>query len=136
MILVLWLAPARWFRPDDSGLPKPPVQMVAEPSPAVTTLKSFTTSDPTISKDVVVDGEAWMANCDMGQTIRLFEILNPDAEACTVTYRAQLKTEALKGRAYLEMWCRLPGAGSPFPGDWITWRQVPRNGPPTRPRSS
>jgi len=31
-----------------------------------------------------------------------------------ITYRARIKTEGLEGRAYLEMWCRLPGRGEFF----------------------
>jgi len=46
--------------------------------------------------------------------MRLFEIQNPDAEQCLVTYRATMKTEGLAGRAFLEMWCRVPGRGEFF----------------------
>jgi hypothetical protein len=80
----------------------------------VTTLKSFSTADPTISRDLVVENGGWLANCAEPRTIALFELPNPGVEDCTVTYRAQLKTEGLKGRAYLEMWCRLPGSGESF----------------------
>ena len=31
-----------------------------------------------------------------------------------LTYRAKLKTQNFSGRAYLEMWCRLPGRGEFF----------------------
>ena len=79
-----------------------------------TTLKTFTTANPTISKDVTVAGDAWSANCTKAQTFRLFEVANPGVEECTVFYRAQLKTEGLTGRAYLEMWCRLPWRGEFF----------------------
>ena len=33
---------------------------------------------------------------------------------CLLTYRAKLKAEAISGRAYLEMWCRVPGRGEFF----------------------
>jgi hypothetical protein len=79
-----------------------------------TTLKTFTTANPTISKDLAVDGGAWLACCDKAQTFRLFEVPEPGVEDCTVLYRAKLKTEGLTGRAYLEMWCRLPGRGEFF----------------------
>jgi hypothetical protein len=39
---------------------------------------------------------------------------NPAVEDCLLTYRAELKAEALQGRAFLEMWCRLPGRGEFF----------------------
>ena len=79
-----------------------------------TTLRTFTTANPTISKDVVVTGDAWTANCTQAQTFRLFEVPDPGVEDCTVLYRAKLKTEGLTGRAYLEMWCRFPGRGEFF----------------------
>ena len=31
-----------------------------------------------------------------------------------LTYRMQMRTENLKGGAYLEMWCQLPGQGEFF----------------------
>jgi hypothetical protein len=79
-----------------------------------TTLKTFTTAEPTITKDVVVDGGAWLAVCTKAQTYRLFEVPEPGVEECTVLYRAKLKTEGLTGKAYLEMWCRLPSRGEFF----------------------
>ena len=79
-----------------------------------TTLRTFTTTSPTISKEVAVEGDAWLANCNQAQTFRLFEVPNPGVEDCTVLYRAMLKTDGLTGRAYLEMWCRLPGRGEFF----------------------
>jgi hypothetical protein len=96
-----------------------------------TTLKTFTTADPTITKDVVVDGGAWLANHTKAQTFRLFEVPEPGVEDCTVLYRARLKTEGMTGKAYLEMWCRLPGRGEFFSkglsqtvtgsNDWISY---------------
>jgi hypothetical protein len=79
-----------------------------------TTLKTFTTAHPTITKAVVADGGGWLAGCDKAQTFRLFEVSEPGVEECIVLYRAKLKTENLNGRAYLEMWCRLPGRGEFF----------------------
>jgi hypothetical protein len=79
-----------------------------------TTLKAFTTANPTITGDVVVDGNGWLAACTKAQIFRLFEVPAPGVEDCIVLYRAQLKTENLTGRAYLEMWCRLPGRGEFF----------------------
>ncbi len=35
-------------------------------------------------------------------------------EQCLLTYRAELKAEGVQGRAFLEMWCRLPGRGEFF----------------------
>ena len=79
-----------------------------------TTLKTFTTADSTLTRDVVVDGNAWLAVCTKAQTYRLFEVPMSGVEDCTVRFRAKLKTEGLTGQAYLEMWCRFPGRGEFF----------------------
>jgi hypothetical protein len=82
------------------------------------TLKTFTTADPTISKDMAVTADhAWFATCTNAQVIHLFEVAKPGAEDCMVIYRVKLKTEGLSGQAYLEMWCRFPGKGEFFSRD-------------------
>lgn len=87
----------------------------AGPAPKAQAMKTFTTADPAISKDLVVtEDKTWLADCKKAQTIRLFEVENPGVEQCVVTYRAKLKTEKLTEQAYLEMWCRLPGKGEFF----------------------
>ena len=47
-------------------------------------------------------------------TVRLFECGDIDVENACLTYRARLRTEDVKGQAYLEMWCRFPGKGEFF----------------------
>jgi len=82
------------------------------------TLKTFTTADLTISKDVAVTADqAWAVNCTNAQVIHLFEVAKPGVEDCMVIYRVKLKTEGLGGPAYLEMWCRFPGKGEFFSRD-------------------
>jgi len=61
----------------------------------------------------LADG-SWNVSCTGTQVFRLFEVPDPGVENCTILYKARLKTEALAGRAYLEMWCRLPGLGESF----------------------
>ena len=83
-------------------------------------LRSFTTADPTLTRESIsAENGVWCVKVAERQTIRLFEIDNPLADAdgieqCMLTYRAQLKTENVRGKAYLEMWCRLPGRGEFF----------------------
>ena len=78
-------------------------------------LRAFSTSNATINQEsVTIDNETWRLNVTTPQTIRLFEIADPGTERCMLTYRAQLKTKELQGKAYLEMWCRLPGRGEFF----------------------
>jgi hypothetical protein len=78
-------------------------------------LRRFSAADPTISQDSVeVQGESWQIEARADQVVRLFEVPSPDAEQCLLTYRASLKSKDLTGRAFLEMWCRLPGKGEFF----------------------
>jgi len=86
-----------------------------KPSGPPKTIQRFYTSDATLSKDSITAAQdRWVVDAKEDQTIRLFEIQNPDAEQCLVTYRATMKTEGLAGRAFLEMWCRVPGRGEFF----------------------
>jgi hypothetical protein len=78
-------------------------------------IKSFTSADSPISKQLTLDeGKSWLADCDKATTLRLFEVPEPNVDDCVVIYRAKLKTEDLKEPAYLEMWCRIPGRGEFF----------------------
>jgi len=86
-----------------------------QPSGPPKTIRLFHVDDATLSKDsITVVQDRWVIDAKEGQTIRLFELENPDAEQCFVTYSATMKTEGLAGRAFLEMWCRLPGRGEFF----------------------
>ena len=63
-------------------------------------------------------------------TIRLAEVQTEPAEAVVLTYRGHLRTANLRGRAYLELRCSIPGrpelfsraAEGPLTGttDWVT----------------
>jgi len=86
-----------------------------QPAGSPRPIRVFRTSDPTISRSgMTVDRDAWRVVFRENQTVRLFEIQSPEVEQCMVTYRAKMKTNDLKGRAFLEMWCRLPGRGEFF----------------------
>jgi hypothetical protein len=63
---------------------------------------------------VTPEQNGWRIDSREARTVRLFEVADPGAEECVVTYRAQMKTENVQGRAYLEMWCQLPGGGDYF----------------------
>ena len=79
------------------------------------TVRAFSAGEPTITRDgVEAAGEGWRVDCAEARTVRLFELADPGAEQCLLTYRARLKTEGAEGRTYLEMWCRLPGRGEFF----------------------
>lgn len=78
-------------------------------------IRSFTTDDPTISQDnvEVADG-GWKITASNTQSVRLFEVPMPPMNPGPFFYRAKMKTENVKGRAYLEMWVRIPGMGEFF----------------------
>jgi hypothetical protein len=87
----------------------------ARPSGPPQSIRQFRTSDPTLGQGCIApDQDGWVIAAGEGQTVRLFEVVDPVAEACLLTYRARVRTEGLAGRAYLEMWCRLPGRGEFF----------------------
>jgi hypothetical protein len=78
-------------------------------------IKRFDGSEATITQDVVVSSEGgWLINVDGTQTIRLFEIEVSGVEKCMLTYQANMKSENVQGRSFLEMWCRIPGRGEFF----------------------
>jgi hypothetical protein len=79
-------------------------------------LRAFAPDQPTITQSGIrVENGAWHIDASAEeQTIRLFEVENPAVEQCLLTYRAELKAEDLQGRAFLEMWCRMPGRGEFF----------------------
>jgi serine/threonine protein kinase len=84
-------------------------------SSGLTMRKSFNPPDKPISGELTLaEDNAWVVSCTTTQTVRLFEVPNPGVERCMLTYRAKLKSEGLIGRAYLEMWCQVPGIGESF----------------------
>lgn len=86
-----------------------------KPSGPPETIRLFGTTDAPLSQGcITLAQDSWLVNVAEGQTVRLFEVKDPQAEQCLVTYRAMLKTDGLAGRAFLEMWCRFPGHGEFF----------------------
>jgi hypothetical protein len=96
-----WLA--RWFGISGAGGVIP------------TRIRRYSVANPTLSSDhVTVDGDGWVVDTHEPRVVRLFEIADPDVEQCLLTYRANLKSADLDGRAFLEMWCRFSGKGEFF----------------------
>jgi len=79
------------------------------------TLGSFNPPAEPITQDgvEVADG-GWKITAADTRTARLFEAPLPPLAAGPFFYRAKLKTENVKGRAFLEMWVRFPGQGEFF----------------------
>ena len=63
---------------------------------------------------MTADAAGWRVEAAETRTFRLFEVRDPGVEQCLLAYRAQIKGANLQERAYLEMWCRLPGGGEFF----------------------
>lgn len=88
----------------------------SQPAGPETLLRHFT---PDIDSPITQDGVAeidggWRIETQAERTIRLFEAPDPGIEQCVVSYRAEMRSEGVEKRAYLEMWCRLPGQGEFF----------------------
>ncbi len=78
-------------------------------------IKRFDGSEYFITPEAVVSSEGgWLVDVGETQTIRLFEVEIADTDSCMLTYRANLKSENVQGRSFLEMWCRIPGQGEFF----------------------
>jgi hypothetical protein len=91
---------------------------IPEPAGPPQTIRVFALDEPTIAQDCVgVDGDAWRIDVAAPQTMQLFEVPQPNVEQCMLAYRAEMRTEDLQGRAFLEMWCRFPGLGEYFSKD-------------------
>lgn len=56
----------------------------------------------------------WLVTAGVAQTVRLFEVKEPQVEQCVVVYRTEPKSARLEGPAYFEMWCHFPGRGEYF----------------------
>jgi hypothetical protein len=86
-----------------------------EPAGPPQTIKKFDPSDtPVTQNGVTGDQDGWRIEFQEKQSIPLFEVSEPGIEQCMLAYRAQIKTADMQERAYLEMWCRLPGRGEFF----------------------
>ncbi len=78
-------------------------------------IRRFDVSEPTIAvSGVAVEEGALRIDAGEPQTFPLFEVEQPHVDRCLLAYRARLKSDALEGRAYLEMWCRFAGRGEFF----------------------
>jgi hypothetical protein len=67
--------------------------------------------DPKIS----TDGKGSLrVDANQVMTVPLFEVTDVSIENATLLYQASLQTQSLDGRAFLEMWVRIPGKGEFF----------------------
>src|SRR6266849_10527194 len=67
--------------------------------------------DPKISRD----GKGSLrVDANEPMTVPLFEVTDVSIENATLLYQASLQTQGLDGKAFLEMWVRIPGKGEFF----------------------
>lgn len=98
--------------------------LFAQPSTSPVELKHFAlnslegvraVSGVTFDPKVSSDGKGSL-RVDVTQpiTIPLFEVTDVSVENATLIYQASLQSENLDGKAFLEMWVRVPGKGEFF----------------------
>ncbi len=100
------------------------VSACSQSSGPVTELRHFpvddlegliTQSDIKFDKGISSDGNGSLkVTVNKPATIRLYETEDIEIENARLIYQAQVRTEKVEGRVYLEMWCRFPGKGEFF----------------------
>jgi len=79
-------------------------------------IRSFGPGDaPITSSGVTAEEGGWRIQPAGAGSVRLFEVPQPNGlDGAVLTYRAQMKADNVVGKAYLEMWVRVPGRGEFF----------------------
>lgn len=98
------------------GCSKPPRQVVELKGFPIDSMEGIITqSGVQIDKQVSSDGNGSLRiTATAPKVVRLFETGDIDIENARLTYQAKVRTEAVEGQVYLEMWCRFPGKGEFF----------------------
>lgn len=79
------------------------------------TIRTFTAQDTPISATgVTADEGGWRIARVGAGAVPLFEVPSSGLEGVVLTYRARMKASDVAGKAYLEMWVRVPGRGEFF----------------------
>lgn len=77
-----------------------------------TVLQAFTTNDVPLAGHLTVADDAWLLDAKGSQPVTLYEIADLDVGPGALFFEADLRTQDLEGRVYLELWCRVPGGGA------------------------
>ena len=72
------------------------------------------TDTPITASGVTADDGGWRIERAAAGAVPFFEVPQPGLENVVLTYRAQMKAGDVTGKAYLEMWVRVPGRGEFF----------------------
>ncbi len=75
----------------------------------------ITRTDVSIDKEISSSGKGSVKMVSNKPTVfRLFETGPIDIDNARLIYKAKLRTDNVKGQAFLEMWCSFPGKGEFF----------------------
>jgi len=75
----------------------------------------ITRSDVSIDKEVSSNGKSSVKMVANGSTtFKLFETGPIDVDNAVLIYKAKVRTDNVKGQAFLEIWCSFPGKGEFF----------------------
>jgi hypothetical protein len=78
-------------------------------------VRTFGAADTPITQSgVVADEGGWRVERPAAGSVPLFEIPGQRLEKAVLTYRAHMRASDVAGKAYLEMWVRVPGKGEFF----------------------
>jgi hypothetical protein len=81
----------------------------------VESVKSFERRTPPIARSgVATDEGGWRVERPAPGSVPLFEVPGQKLENTVLTYRAHMRASDVAGKAYLEMWIRVPGRGEFF----------------------
>jgi hypothetical protein len=78
-------------------------------------VRAFGPADTPISlTGVSADDGGWRVERTGPGSVPLYEVAQPGLGDAVLTYRARMKADGVAGKAYLEMWVRVPGRGEFF----------------------
>jgi hypothetical protein len=81
----------------------------------VESVRTFGPSDtPIAASGVAAEEGGWRVEQPSAGSVRLFELPGQRLEKTVLTYRAHMRARDVAGKAYLEMWVRVPGKGEFF----------------------
>lgn len=93
--------------------PTPPVELKRFPLDSLDGVRATTgvSFDPAVSSD----GKGSLRiDADGSLLVPLFEVTDVSVENAVLIYQARMQSEKLDGKAFLEMWVRIPGKGEFF----------------------
>jgi hypothetical protein len=78
-------------------------------------IRAFGSGDAPITvTGVTADDGGWRIERADAGSVPLFEVPQAGLDSAIVTYRARMRAADVAGKAYLEMWVRVPGRGEFF----------------------